>query len=191
MPANAVRSALLLALLGGCAPDYSPDTYSGSAVQQANKVEQAVVVGVRQVGVSAQGTTGLATGGAAGGIAGAQLPGSGVRTALTALGGSVIGGIVGTGIERATGDTTAFEYIVRKGNGELLSVTQKDAAPLALGQRVLVIAGTQARIVADYTVPPEPLAPPPAASAPAVPAPVTATELPAAPAAPADPAAPY
>lgn len=189
MPANAVRSALLLALLAGCAPDYSPDTYSGSAVQQANKVEQATVVGVRQVGVSAQGTLGAATGGAAGGIAGAQAPGSGVRTALTALGGTVIGGIVGTGIERATGDTTAFEYIVRKGNGELLSVTQKDSVPLVLGQRVLVIAGVQARIVADYTVPPEaPPAPEPPA-APAIPAPVTATDLPAPPAL--DPAAPY
>lgn len=187
MPANAVRSALMLALLGGCAPDYSPDTYSGSAVQQANKVEQGTVIGVRQVGVSAQGTTGLATGGAAGGIAGAQLPGSGVRTALTALGGSVIGGLVGTGIERAAGDTTAFEYIVRKGNGDLLSVTQKDAAPLALGQRVLVIAGTQARIVADYTVLPEP--PPAPVAAPAVPAPVTTSDLPAPPTS--DPAAPY
>jgi len=35
-------------------------------------------------------------------------------------------------------------------------VTQKDAKPLAVGQRVLVIGGNQARIVADYTVPVEP-----------------------------------
>jgi len=77
-----------------------------------------------------------------------------VRTALTALGGSVVGGLVGSGIERATGEVSAFEYIVRKGNGELVSVTQRDPAPLALGQKVLVIAGAQARVVPDYTVPP-------------------------------------
>ncbi len=142
-----------LVLLCGCAPDYSPDTYASGAVQQANKVEQGVIAGRRQVGVSAQGTAGAFTGAAAGGIAGAQMPGGGVRTALTALGGTMVGGLVGTGIERATGDTTAFEYIVRKAGGELVSVTQKDTQPLELGQRVLVIAGGQARIVSDYTVP--------------------------------------
>jgi outer membrane lipoprotein SlyB len=34
-------------------------------------------------------------------------------------------------------------------------VTQKDKTPLALGQKVLVIAGNQARVVPDYTVAPE------------------------------------
>ncbi len=158
-----------VAALGGCAPSYSPDTYASGSVQQANKVEQGVVAGRRQVGVSADGTAGGLTGAAAGGIAGAQAPGGGVRTALTALGGSVVGGLVGSGIERATGDTTAYEYVVRKANGELVSVTQKDARPLELGQKVLVIAGGQARIVPDYIVPP----PAPVVAAPVVAAPVT------------------
>jgi len=39
----------VLALLVGCGPDYSPNTYSTNAVQQANKVERGVVVGVRPV----------------------------------------------------------------------------------------------------------------------------------------------
>lgn len=140
-------------VLGGCTPNYSPDTYASGAVQQASKVEQGVIAGRRAVAISAQGTAGTATGAAAGGIAGAQAPGGGVRTALTALGGSVVGGLVGAGVERATGDTTAFEYVVRKTGGEMVSVTQKDPQPLELGQKVLVIAGTQARIVPDYTVP--------------------------------------
>jgi outer membrane lipoprotein SlyB len=72
---------------------------------------------------------------------------------LTTLGGSLVGGLVGTGIERAAGDTTATEYIVRKANNDLVSVTQKDAVPLPIGSKVLVIAGSQARIVIDYTVP--------------------------------------
>lgn len=142
-----------LFVLCGCTPNYSPDTYASSAVQQASKVEQGVIAGIRPVLVSAQGTAGAAAGAAAGGIAGAQAPGGGVRTALTALGGSVIGGLVGAGVERAAGDTTAFEYVVRKTNGELVSVTQKDAVALELNQRVLVIAGAQARIVPDYTTP--------------------------------------
>jgi hypothetical protein len=42
---------------------------------------------------------------------------------------------------------------VRKPDGELLSVTQQDAAPLKIGQHVLIIEGAQARVVIDYTVP--------------------------------------
>ena len=145
---------LALTGLAACGPSYSPDTYASNAAQQANKVEQGTVVGVRNVGVSAAGSVGTLTGAAAGGIAGSQaVPGP--ASAFTALGGSLVGGIAGSTVEHVTGDTTAFEYIVRKGNGELVSVTQKDKTPLALGQKVLVIAGNQARVVPDYTVPPD------------------------------------
>ena len=154
--ARAVALAISLVLLAGCSPDLSPNTYNASAVQQANKVEQGVVVGVRGVDVRVAGTTGALAGGAAGGIAGSQLPGSAATSALGTVGGGLLGGLIGSGFEKAAGDTRAFEYIVRKPNNELVSVTQIDQVPLALGQRVLVIAGSQARIVPDYTTaPPE------------------------------------
>jgi outer membrane lipoprotein SlyB len=149
--------ALILTGLSGCGPSYSPDTYASNAAQQANKVEQGVVVGVRPVGVSASGTVGTVTGAAAGGIAGSQV-GAGPVSAFTSLGGALVGGLGGSAVEHVTADTTAFEYIVRKPNSDLVSVTQKDKTPLVLGQKVLVIAGVQARVVPDYTVPP--LAPP-------------------------------
>lgn len=149
---RATAAALLLALgVAGCSPSLSPNTYNASAVQQANKADQGVVVGVRQVDVRVSGTTGAVIGGAAGGIAGSQA-GDGATSAFGALGGSVLGGLIGTGVEHAGGDTQAWEYIVRKGNKELVSVTQKDEVPLVVGQHVLVITGPQARIVADYTV---------------------------------------
>ena len=146
-------STMILSGVCACGPSYSPDTYASNAAQQAAKVDQGVVVGVRTVGVSAAGTVGTVTGAAAGGIAGSQVA-AGPVTALTALGGSLVGGIAGSTVEHVTADTVAFEYIVRKPNGDLVSVTQKDRTPLALGQKVLVIAGTQARVVPDYTVPP-------------------------------------
>jgi outer membrane lipoprotein SlyB len=153
-----IISALVLAGLTGCGPSYSPDTYASNAAQQANKVEQGIVVGVRKVAVSAAGTVGGVTGAAAGGIAGSQVA-AGPISAFTALGGSLVGGIGGAAVEHVTADTEAFEYIIRKPNGDLVSVTQKDKTPLALGQKVLVIAGTQARVVPDYTLPPPVKAP--------------------------------
>lgn len=143
--------SIALLSLSACGPSYSPDTYAPNAVQQANKVDQGTIVGVRDVGVSASGTLGAVSGGAAGGIAGAQV-GSGPVSAFSALGGTLLGGLVGTAAEHATADTNAFEYIVRKSNGDLISVTQKDTVPLVVGQKVLVIAGNQARVVPDYTV---------------------------------------
>lgn len=149
-------AAGVLAALAGCSPDYSPDTYSASAVQQANKVESAVVVGFREVKISANGTVGAVTGGAAGGILGAESSTLGFNSALGAVAGTAVGGVIGNSIEHATGDTTGWEYIVRKTNGDLLSLTQREPKPLPLGQRVLVITGSQARIVPDYSVPMSP-----------------------------------
>jgi outer membrane lipoprotein SlyB len=145
-------AAALVAVLSGCGPSYSPNTYSAAAVQQANPVQPGVVVGMRVVQVSADTGVGTVAGAAAGGITGAQVDSGGPITALSALGGSVLGGIVGSGVEHATGDTAAFEYIVRENKGDLVSVTQRDTVPLRIGEHVLVIEGKQARVVRDYTV---------------------------------------
>src|SRR5579859_7569392 len=145
-------AAMSCMLVGGCTPDYSPNTYASSAAQQANKVDQGIVVGVRAVQISADTTLATASGGAAGGVAGSTI-GGGTASALGAVGGTVAGGVVGNVLGHAAGDTDGYEYIVKKGNGDLLSVTQKDPQPLGVGAHVLIIEGPQARIVPDYTVP--------------------------------------
>ena len=152
-------AAVFVVGLAGCGPSYSPDTYASNAVQQANKVEAGVIVGVRPVAITAQGTVGGVAGAAAGGVAGSQV-GAGPASAFGAIGGSLIGGLAGVAAEHATGDTNGYEYIVRKPNGDMVSVAQKEAKALPIGQKVLVIAGAQARIVPDYTVPVEPPAKP-------------------------------
>jgi outer membrane lipoprotein SlyB len=141
--------------LAGCGPSYSPNSYASNAAQQAAKVESGVIAGVRPVHISAQGTVGGVAGAAAGGVAGSQV-GAGPTSAFAAIGGSLIGGIAGVATEHIVGDTDGFEYIVRKANGDMISVAQKDEKALSLGQKVLVISGPQARIVPDYTVPFEP-----------------------------------
>jgi outer membrane lipoprotein SlyB len=172
---------LLLIALAACRPSYSPDDYATSAVQQMNRVEQAVIIGQRRVTVTAEGTTGAATGGAAGGIVGSQAGGGNMTGAIGAVGGALVGGLFGAATERVAGNTTAMEYIVRKTNGDLLSVTQRDEIPLAIGERVLVIAGAQARIVPDYTqtLPDAAAAPAPPAAAPPAEAVPQASEAPA------------
>lgn len=141
-------------LLAACSPNFSPNTYSSDAVQKASKVDLGVVVGVRKVAISVDSTLAAATGAAAGGIGGSQVA-DGAVSALGALGGAVVGGLAGSEVGHKVQDTYGYEYIVRKGDGDLLSVTQKDKVPLKVGQRVLLIQGTEARIVKDYTQPVE------------------------------------
>ena len=162
-----------LLALAGCKPDYSANTYNSTAVQQANKVDQAVVIGRRTVGVTPTGVTGGTSGAAAGGVAGAQI-GTGVTAAFGGIGGALVGGMVGSAVEKSSGQTNAFEYVVRKTNGDLFSVTQQDTTPLEIGQKVLVIAGSQARIVPDYTVTIDPAPPAPNTDAKAPPPPTVA-----------------
>jgi outer membrane lipoprotein SlyB len=157
-------------VLAGCGPSYSPNTYASNAAQQANKVESGVIAGVRKVQISTSGTVGGVAGAAAGGVAGSQV-GVGPTSTFAAIGGSLVGGIAGVATEHIVGDTNGFEYIVRKANGDMISVAQKDEKPLRVGQKVLVIAGPQARIVPDYTVPFE--APDKAAAKPATAKPAT------------------
>ncbi|WP_088560298.1 outer membrane lipoprotein [Arboricoccus pini] len=152
--------------LAACRPSYSPNDYAVNAVQQANKVDQGVIVGYRQIIIRPDGTTGTVTGGAAGGIVGGAAGSqSTMATALGAVGGTLVGGLIGSGVEKATGNTEAFEYIIRKPDGSLMSVVQKDDKPLNIGQRVLLIGGNQARIVPDYTVTIAEPPPPPKAEA--------------------------
>ena len=162
--------ALALLALAGCAPDYSPDVYSGNAVQQANKVERGTIIGYRQVTISGDGTIGAVSGGAAGGVLGSEAGIHGVSSALGAVGGTLLGGVVGSTLEHVTAESTGWEYIVVTAKGDLVSVTQREPAPLPIGQKVLVITGNQARVVPDYTEQP-PAAPPakPAAAKPATP----------------------
>ncbi len=169
---------LPLLLVSGCSDHYSPDTYNAGAVQQAAKVQRGVIVGIRAVGVNANASTGTVTGAAAGGIAGSQVGAGGAASAFGALGGTVIGGLIGSTVEHSASDAPATEYVVRTEKDDLVSVTQQDKVPLAINQKVLVIDGKQARIVADYTAQEQPVAPP-SGPAPATAAPpaVTSQEL--------------
>lgn len=150
--------------VSACSPSYSPNVYSGAAVQQADKVESGTVIGFRQVEIQSDGTVGAVAGGAAGGVLGAQAGEGDLTHALGAVGGALAGGVVGTAVEHTTGDTTGWEYIVRESKGDLISVTQRQDKPLIVGQKVLVIYGKQARIIPDYTTasapPPTPTAAP-------------------------------
>src|ERR1700744_3375502 len=75
-----LSSLSLLTACGGS--DYSPNTYASNTAQIASKVDAGIVVGFREVLISANGTVGAVTGGAAGGVLGSQAGGGNLDQAL-------------------------------------------------------------------------------------------------------------
>ena len=105
-----------------------------AVVRKVERDLDGTIIGFREVNISANGSIGAVAGGAVGGVLGAEY----ANSALVAVGGTTVGGMLGNALEHAARDTTGWEYIIRKENSEMLSVTQREATPLALAQRVLV-----------------------------------------------------
>lgn len=121
-------------------------------MQQANRADMAVVRNVRQVDVDDPSLgLGTAAGAAAGGLAGSQI-GRGSGNGLAVLGGVLIGGAIGAAADNAGKSTTAFEYVLEKSSGDLMTLAQKQDIPFEVGQHVLILYGIQARIIADTAV---------------------------------------
>ncbi|MCD6045668.1 MAG: slyB [Gammaproteobacteria bacterium] len=142
----------LAALLGGCAPDLSPNTYSGGEVGVASRVVKGTVVSIRQVKIAQNSGVGAVGGAVAGGAAGSLIGGTTAVNIVGATGGAVVGGLIGNEVEKEMRKDVGYEYIIQLDNNSTISVTQQQDLQLSLQQRVLVIYGPTTRIVPDNTV---------------------------------------
>lgn len=138
----------LLSSISACSK-YSPNTYSSTDMQQVNKVDKAVVKSFRSVDASDPALGfGTAVGGVSGAVLGSQI-GKGSGSAVAGVGGALAGAAIGSVVEHEATKTTAFEYLLQKPNGDLVSLAQKQDVPFAAGTHVLIIYGVQARIILD------------------------------------------
>jgi outer membrane lipoprotein SlyB len=141
----------VLALLAACQRDISPDSYAVGSVGQVNRTVRGVVISVRPVNIGgSQSGLGIGVGAAGGGLAGSAL-GKGSGNGLAVLGGVVAGGIAGAVAEDAITRQTGVEYVVETENGALLTIVQGPQPAFSISQKVLVIYGNQARVIADPT----------------------------------------
>lgn len=93
-------------------------------------------------------------GGAAGAVAGSQIGGSEAAGAVGAIGGLVVGAVAGAAMERSASSQAGREYVVETSNGALMTIVQGEEPALGVGQRVLVLYGNPARVIADPRYPP-------------------------------------
>lgn len=132
-----------------CTPNVRPDSYSIGSVGQVNRSVGGVIVSARSVHIDGSQGGGAAAGGAVGAMAGSQVGGSDAAGAVGAVGGLVIGAIAGAAAERRISSQTGMEYVVETVNGNLMTVVQGLDPALAPGQKVLILYGSPARVIAD------------------------------------------
>ncbi|QEI06336.1 hypothetical protein FXN63_11205 [Pigmentiphaga aceris] len=140
---------LTLGFLSGCATNVSPHSYSVEAVGQVNRTISANVISARPVDISGTTGTGAGVGMGAGAVAGSAIGGSGRANLLGAIGGAVVGGLAGAAIEQNATKQIGMEYVVQTENGNLMTLVQGPEASFQVGDRVLVLYGSPARIIAD------------------------------------------
>ncbi len=146
------RFLLLIAALGlvaGCTQNINPDTYSVEGAGKVNKTVPGVIVSSRKVSVAGTNSTGKTVGVLAGAAAGSAIGGGTRSHILGAIGGALLGGIAGGAIEEGVTSQGGIEYVVQTEGGSLVTLTQGPSPVFSKGQKVLILYGSKARIIAD------------------------------------------
>jgi outer membrane lipoprotein SlyB len=148
--ARLATGVIVLALfspLAACASGIGGGDYRRSEVGQVARIEEGTIERVRSVRIEGTRTIiGPATGAAIGGIAGSEIGGGDEEQAIMAVAGAVLGGLAGAAIEEGVTARSGYAYTIRKLNGELVTIVQADATPLAPGQRVTIEYGERTRV---------------------------------------------
>jgi outer membrane lipoprotein SlyB len=147
--------------LAACAGGPRSDVYNGGSTQRASQVERGTVLQVRPVRIEdGKSSLGTLVGAGAGGVAGSAIGGGMRANVLGAIGGAVVGGLLGNVVDDQLSNSNGFEYIIQTESGRTLSVAQADDRPFTAGDRVMLVMGPPARLIADTSPPPPPPSPP-------------------------------
>jgi outer membrane lipoprotein SlyB len=148
---NFLISALLITFLTACGIGNTNTTYSRGQIGRQGSTSVGRIVSMTQIDVAGTNSgIGTTVGALAGGIAGGALTspshgwyrhsrGRRAVGTLGALGGAVVGGIAGSLAEKALTKDTAFEFLVEKPNGAVVSIVQTNELGLREGDKVILI----------------------------------------------------
>lgn len=149
-------ATLVAASLVGCAT-HDPQLRTRADAQRMAQVQDGTVVSVRPVRLEGRDTgVGGTVGMVGGAVAGSNV--GGYREApVFAFLGAILGGVIGTAIERDAGRTEALELIIQLRNGERVAVVQaRGQEEFRPGDAVMVISqGRSARV--SRALPPVPV----------------------------------
>jgi outer membrane lipoprotein SlyB len=132
--------AMMTLLLVGCTSSRSSKIYTEGEALQAEDVQEGVVESVEPATIRKDGTlVGTTSGTILGGI-GASTVGSGIGKELAAVGGAIIGGLLGHYIEQGITDREALKIVIKLNNGEKIVIVQEADVLFEPGEKVNVFS---------------------------------------------------
>ena len=134
---------IALALVG-CGIGDTNTTYERTDIGQMGVVSMGQIIQMSPIKTAGTNGVGTLSGGIAGAAAGSMIGGNTAINIIGGVGGAVLGGVLGAKAEEALTKDTAMEFIVRKENGQLITVVQTNELGLRVGDQVLLstVSGT-------------------------------------------------
>jgi len=133
-----VLTAVLVAVLAGCAQGLGGGAYTRDEARREQNVRMGVVESVRPVQIEGTRTgVGPAAGAVVGGIAGSTV-GGGRGSAAAAVLGAVAGGVAGQAVEQSTTRRAGVEITVKLDSGALVAIVQEADEQFRAGDRVRI-----------------------------------------------------
>jgi outer membrane lipoprotein SlyB len=87
-----------------------------------------------------------------GGLAGSQVGSNDATSAIAAIGGALVGGLIGSKAEEMAMKDSAAEFAIQPDIGEPFTFIQENEEELKSGERVLIINSDKMRIIRDQTM---------------------------------------
>ena len=140
---------ITLLLASGCARDINPSNVSAGAAGEAMTTYRGVIVSLRKITVESGDSfdnngIGLLFGGATGAVLGSTI-GKGSGNALATIGGAAAGAALGALAEGEIKEQDGLEYVVRRDDGQLITVVQGLDQIYSNGTRVYVQISNRGR----------------------------------------------
>jgi outer membrane lipoprotein SlyB len=149
MTTSKILVIAVFAALAGCQSTDSARAYDARATGKVNQAVAARIVSVRPVTTVAN-TDGMTAGLVAGAAIGSQSRGSTKARVAAGLAGATIGALAGAGIDAAASDAEPqLEYVLQTDTRALITLVQGALPAFAVDDKVLVLYGPRARIIAD------------------------------------------
>ena len=150
------RSLVAIAALGlattACETANGGNVYSGNEVGVPAKTKSGRLLSVEAVVIENENRRiGAASGAIIGGAAGSEIGNGDAEQIAGGVAGAVIGGVAGDAIERRMRRQQGMRYTVELDNGEIVTIVQADASPIAnVGDNVRIQYGNKARVLPAY-----------------------------------------
>ncbi len=124
--------------LTACGIGNTNTSYERYQVGSQGVVETGKIISMTPVQI--QGTDGVGTlaGAGMGAAAGSMIGGNTAVNIIGGVAGAVAGGVIGSATQKAITQDTAYEFIIQKSNGQMISVVQSNELNLRPGDQVLI-----------------------------------------------------